>query len=80
VLVCAGMPMPPAGKAYQLWFIEGERKMPGGTFAPEADGTCMFSDRVPDDGRDADVFAVTLEPASGVREPTGEMFLVGNAS
>ena len=80
VLVCAGMPMPPAGKAYQLWFIDGEQKIPGGVFAPEADGTCMFPDRVPDAGRAAKVFAVTLEPASGVREPTGEIFLVGTAS
>ncbi len=80
VLVCAGMPMPPAGKAYQLWFIDGEQKVPGGVFAPEADGTCMFPDRVPDAGRAAKVFAVTLEPASGVREPTGEIFLVGTTS
>jgi anti-sigma-K factor RskA len=69
------LPQPPAGKAYQLWFISGGKPLPGRVFDPGATGHGWWPEEVPADGRDASVFAVTLEPADGVSSPTGPMFL-----
>lgn len=69
------LPPPPEGKAYQMWFIAGGKPLPGRVFEPDATGRGWWSDEVPPEGRDASVFAVTLEPASGVATPTGPMVL-----
>ncbi len=69
------MPPPPAGKAYQIWFITGGKPLAGRVFDPGAAGHGWWPEQVPPDGRDAAVFAVTLEPADGVSSPTGPMFL-----
>ena len=69
------LPTAPEGKAYQLWFIAGGKPLPGRVFAPESTGLGAWKDQVPPEGRDASVFAVTLEPAGGVAAPTGPMVL-----
>lgn len=72
-----GFDLPPApeGKGYQLWFITGGKPLPGRVFEPDATGRGWWSDEVPPEGRGASVFAVTVEPASGVPAPTGPMVL-----
>lgn len=80
VLFCSQMPAAPAGKAYQLWFIADGKPAPGGVFRPQADGTCLFADRIPPEGSAATTFAITLEPETGVPAPTGEIFLVNSSS
>ncbi|HEV7902972.1 MAG TPA: anti-sigma factor [Pyrinomonadaceae bacterium] len=81
MLMAADLPPAPAGKAYQLWFIaEGKPPMPGSVFQTDASGHAEMHDIVPPEGRRAAVFAVTLEPASGVSAPTGEMYLKSSAS
>ncbi len=67
-------PLPP-GRAYQLWFIAGGTPRPGRVFAPDAGGRGSWNEDVPPEGRDASVFAVTLEPAGGVAVPSGPMVL-----
>jgi anti-sigma-K factor RskA len=74
------MPPPPAGKAYQLWYLSGNRAMPGAVFNIDASGRAMMHDQLPPEARDATAFAVTLEPASGVNAPTGEKYLLSPAS
>lgn len=80
VLAAHGLPPPPAGKAYQLWYIAGGKPLPGGLFTTDPDGNAVLNDRVPEAGRGASLFAVTLEPAGGVTAPTGGMYLRGAAS
>jgi hypothetical protein len=81
MLMAAGLPPAPAGKAYQLWFIaEGKPPMPGSVFQPDARGQAEMHEVIPPEGRAASVFAVTLEPAGGVSAPTGEMYLKSSAS
>jgi hypothetical protein len=80
LLATSGLPPAPAGKAYQLWYIAGGKPAPGLVFKPDAHGDTVLSDRVPDAGRQATIFAVTLEPEGGVSSPTGSMFLKGAAS
>ena len=69
------LPPPAEGKAYQLWFIAGGKPLPGRVFAPDTTGYGRWKDEVPAEGRDASVFAVTIEPAGGVASPTGPMVL-----
>lgn len=79
VLAAHGLPPAPAGKAYQLWYIAGGKPLPGATFTTDPAGRALLSDRVPEAGRDASLFAVTLEPAGGVQSPTGGMYLRGTS-
>ena len=80
VLVAAKLPPPPAGKAYQLWYIAGGRPLPGSVFTTDAAGRGQLRGTIPPEGRRAALFAVTLEPAGGVPAPTGDMYLKGPAS
>jgi anti-sigma-K factor RskA len=69
------LPPPPDGKTYQVWFIAGGKPVPGRIFSPDATGRGIWNDQVPPDGREASIFAVTLEPAGGVAAPTGPMVM-----
>src|SRR2546423_1662870 len=81
MLLADNLPPAPAGKAYQLWFIAGNKPVPGTVFTPDANGHAEVRDQVPTgEGRGATVFAVTLEPASGVSAPTGDKYLLGAVS
>ena len=75
ILLAKGLPPPPVGKAYQLWFIAGGRPMPGKVFTTDASGAGTLNDQVPAEALSAAVFAITLEPESGVQSPTGAMYL-----
>ncbi len=75
VLMAKGLPSPPEGKAYQLWFIAGNRPMPGRVFTTDPSGTGMLSDQVPAEALNGAVFAITLEPKDGVQAPTGPKYL-----
>jgi anti-sigma-K factor RskA len=79
IFTAANMPPVPAGMAYQLWYIAGTHVMPGAVFSTDASGRAMMRYQLPPEARDATVFAVTLEPASGVNAPTGEKYLLGPA-
>ena len=75
VLLTDGLPPAPAGKAYQLWFIVGNLPIPGKVFAIGPTGKAILSDQVPSQALKVVVFAVTLEPESGVKTPTGPIYL-----
>ena len=75
VLSAAGLPAPPPGKAYQLWFIADGKPLPGGVFTTDAQGRAELREQIPVAGRHAQIFAVTLEPQTGVTTPTGQMYL-----
>ena len=81
LLVAAGLPAPPPGKAYQLWAIAGQSApVPAGVFTVDPKGTGSL--RVPPltGVSRVDVFAVTLEPEAGVPAPTGAMYLAGKSA
>ncbi|HSS19854.1 MAG TPA: anti-sigma factor [Pyrinomonadaceae bacterium] len=79
MVMAKGLPAAPAGMAYQLWFIKDNKKMPGKVFTIDAAGNAMLEDEVPAMAREAAVFAVTLEPATGVSAPTGSIYLVSES-
>ena len=71
--------LPPAGagRTYQLWFIAGGKPVSAGVFEPGADGhgSLLVENVAPAD--EIQAWAVTVEPAGGVPQPTGEMVLKG---
>jgi anti-sigma-K factor RskA len=76
MLMAKGLPAAPEGMAYQLWFIKDNKKMPGKVFSTDAAGNGMLDDQIPASAREAAVFAITLEPKSGVQVPTGSIYLL----
>jgi hypothetical protein len=79
MLMAKGLPSAPEGMAYQLWYIKDSQKMPGKVFTPDAAGNGMLEDQIPAVARDAAVFAITLEPKSGVQVPTGSIYLLSSS-
>jgi anti-sigma-K factor RskA len=77
VLIVNGLPRAPEGKEYQLWYIVDKKPLPGKTFAPDNSGNGKLEDQVPEAARQSAIFAITLEPAGGVRTPTGAIYLRG---
>jgi len=76
ILMASKLPNVPSGKAYQLWFIVGNKPpLPGKTFVPDSTGKGMLMDQVPVEALDAAIFALTVEPAGGVNAPTGPIYL-----
>ena len=70
------LPNVPQGKAYQLWFIVGNKPpVPGKTFVPDSGGNAVLKDEMPHEAIDANVFAITVEPASGSSAPTSPIYL-----
>jgi len=77
VLLARGLPLAPSGKAYQLWFISsGQPPAPGKVFTTDAAGNALLEDQLPQNTTAPSVFAVTLEPQTGVPAPTGAMYLL----
>lgn len=68
------------GRTYELWLITPGRKIPAGTFQPDAQGRARLQAdyALPADSLRA--IAVTEEPAGGVPQPTGEIVIVGAMS
>ncbi|HKY42643.1 MAG TPA: anti-sigma factor [Pyrinomonadaceae bacterium] len=76
ILTASKLPTVPQGKAYQLWFIVGNKPpIPGKTFVPDSTGNAVLKDQMPKEAVDANLFAITVEPAGGVSAPTGPMYL-----
>jgi anti-sigma-K factor RskA len=72
------LPALPADKVYQLWVIPvGQAPVNAGLLAPDASGHATLFFPMPADMPPAAVIAVTVEPAGGVPQPTGDKALVG---
>ena len=79
MLMATGLPAAPSGREYQLWFIVGDKKMPGKTFSTNELGKGMLIDQVPAEAMTSTVFAITDEPKGGVPVPTGQIYLVSRS-
>jgi anti-sigma-K factor RskA len=71
------LPAPAPGKTYELWWIAAGRPVPAGTFDVDAHGTARVEVNGVADADKIQAWAVTVEPAGGVPQPTGEMVLKG---
>jgi anti-sigma-K factor RskA len=77
LLVAAGLPAAPGGKTYQLWAIAGGKPVSAGIFDVDARGSATLPVKPLPSIGDVEMFAVTLEPAGGLTQPSGEMYLAG---
>lgn len=71
----------PKGRTYQLWLVPQQGKpISAGVFNPDAQGNAEVILPSLPRGVKAAAFAVTLEPAGGVPQPTGPKVLIGAVS
>ena len=79
LLITSGLPQPPQGKEYQLWVLDANSKhppRPEKTFSTDSSGKGLLKvERMGEVEQEYGVFAVTLEPAGGVKSPTGAIYL-----
>jgi hypothetical protein len=78
--VAHNLPMPAAGRTYQLWLMTTKQKISAGTFMPGANGEAMMraTYAMPKDALAA--VAVTDEPQAGSAQPTTTPMMMGLAS
>jgi hypothetical protein len=77
VLYAYGLPKPPPGKDYQLWVIQGSTPKSEGVFPVDDKGQAQHVLPEVPDPVGVGAFAVTLEPAGGLPQPSGQMYLLG---
>ncbi|HET6528696.1 MAG TPA: anti-sigma factor [Balneolaceae bacterium] len=82
LLQVSNLPPIPDDKSYQLWIIVNNKPVSAGIFAVNEPGDSFFKVEEMADVTEqaANAFAVTLEPKGGVPQPTGDMYLFGNAT
>ena len=74
--LATGLPPPPEGETYQLWFVTPEAApVPAALLLPEAGGSATVTLPVPE-GVTPAAMAVTIEPAGGASQPTGDVYLL----
>lgn len=71
------LPAPAPGKTYQLWWIGSAGPVSAGTFEVDPRGQGRLEIGRVDRPEEIQAWAVTLEPAGGVPQPTGAMVLKG---
>ncbi len=77
VFYATGLPALSEEETYQLWFIAEGVPVSAGTFDVEEDGSAMLLVEATAPVDAIQLWAVTIEPAGGVPQPTGEMVLKG---
>jgi anti-sigma-K factor RskA len=80
VFTAANLPPAPTGRVYQVWVVTADARISAGLLpsAPAGDSSAIFE--TPPDIAVPVAVAVTLEPAGGVPQPTGDMYLLGKAA
>jgi anti-sigma factor RsiW len=72
------VPMPRAGRTYQLWLVTPSAKISAGTFMPSPEGEVMMQATYALAKDSLAAVAVTDEPMGGSPEPTTQPFLVAS--
>jgi anti-sigma-K factor RskA len=75
ILVARDMPSVPEGQTCQIWVISNDVPKPSGLFQPEGN---MTAAPITNSLKNADVIAVTVEPAGGSRKPTSDPVLLAD--
>jgi anti-sigma-K factor RskA len=77
VFTTTNLPVPPAGRVYQVWVLTAKTPVSAGLVHPDTSGGSATVFSTPADIPPPVGVAVTLEPEGGVPSPTGEMYLMG---
>lgn len=78
VFFAHGLPALQPDRTYQLWWIEGGKPVSAGTFEVDEAGAGSVRIESLAPAGPIQAWAVTVEPAGGVPQPTGEMVLKGS--
>ena len=78
LLLVSSIPMPKKGMTYQLWAIERGKPVSMGVFDVDRSGSSMMELKPMPEHDGPMQFAVTMEPAGGMPQPTGDMYLYGS--
>jgi len=73
-----GLAALPADKGYEIWFIDGGRKIAGGTFGVLPDGASMLSGDLPHLNAAGFSLVITDEASGGTLSPKGTVQLAGS--
>jgi anti-sigma-K factor RskA len=73
ILVAKNMPSVPDDRTCQIWVIKGDVPQPSGLFQPDGN---MTATPITNSISEADVIAVTVEPAGGSEKPTTDPVLL----
>ena len=73
ILVAKNMPSVPDDRTCQIWVIKGDVPQPSGLFQPDGN---MTATPITNSISEADVIAVTVEPAGGSEKPTSDPVLL----
>jgi anti-sigma-K factor RskA len=76
-LFAHGLPLPKAGRTYELWLVTADKKIPAGIFKPADDGSAVVRATYALQPADLKAIAITEEPDGGVSAPTGAVVLAG---
>jgi anti-sigma-K factor RskA len=79
VFTAEGLPAAPTGKVYQLWVIVNAKPISVGVFSPDPTGRVHAVMDTPPITAMPGTVAVTLEPTGGLPQPSGAVYLAGNA-
>ena len=77
LFLTVGLPALPPDKIYQLWVIADQKPISAGIFSVDLQGRGELRVINLPPTHLIQAFAVTLEPAGGVPQPTGEKYLIG---
>jgi anti-sigma-K factor RskA len=77
VFTASNLPAAPEGKVYQVWVLSGDTKLSAGLLTTDASGRGAAVFQTSPNIPPPTAVAVTLEPAGGVPQPTGEIHLFG---
>ena len=77
VFYASNLPRVAADQTYQLWFIADGTPVSAGIFQADEDGSSVLIVENVADREAVQAWAVTVEPAGGVPQPTGPMILMG---
>jgi anti-sigma-K factor RskA len=81
VFTTSNLPVPPPGRAYQLWVLTAQpAPISAGMLTPDANGRVDARFDMPADLPRPVAMAPTLEPEGGVPAPTDDKYLVGLAT
>jgi anti-sigma-K factor RskA len=75
ILIVSGIRTVPTGMSYTCWVRKHGQWMDGGVLQPDASGMAMVPLQDRTNLSDADLVAVTMEPTTNPRTPSGEMLL-----
>jgi hypothetical protein len=78
--VARDLPLPAAGRTYQLWLVTSKAKISAGTFSPRPDGAAEVEATYALAPDSLAAIAVTDEPAGGVPQPTGALVISATAN